>query len=80
VRDAIQRVALTHPYYGYRRITAELRRAGYVANHKRVLRLMRVSLPGCAPSLLPGNLRRTKWAIGDPTRRGRRLRGTPNPI
>jgi putative transposase len=41
VRDAIQRVALTHPYYGYRRITAELRRAGYVANHKRVLRLMR---------------------------------------
>jgi transposase InsO family protein len=41
VRDAVQRVALSKPRYGYRRIAAELRRDGLVANHKRVLRLMR---------------------------------------
>ena len=41
VRDVIQRVALAHVHYGYRRIAAELRRAGLVVNHKRVLHLMR---------------------------------------
>jgi putative transposase len=41
VRDAIQRVALENRKYGYRRIAGELRRDGLVANHKRVLRLMR---------------------------------------
>jgi len=41
VRDAIQRLALANRHYGYRRITAELRREGLAVNHKRVLRLMR---------------------------------------
>src|SRR3954471_17248215 len=41
VRDAIQRVSLAKRRYGYRRIAAQLRRDGLVANHKRVLRLMR---------------------------------------
>ena len=41
VRDAIQRVALVNRRYGYRRITAQLRRQGLVVNHKRVLRLTR---------------------------------------
>src|SRR3989449_5876732 len=41
VRDAIQRLALAHPHYGYRRIAAQLRREGLAVNHKRVLRLMR---------------------------------------
>ncbi|WP_430641598.1 IS3 family transposase, partial [Bradyrhizobium embrapense] len=41
VRDAIQRLALTHRHYGYRRISAQLRREGFVVNRKRVLRLMR---------------------------------------
>ena len=40
-RDTIQRVALANRRYGYRRIAAQLRRDGLVANHKRVLRLMR---------------------------------------
>lgn len=40
LRDAIQRIALEMPSYGYRTITRELRRRGFVANHKRVLRLM----------------------------------------
>jgi putative transposase len=41
VRDAIQRLALVHQHYGYRRIAAQMRREGWVVNHKRVLRLMR---------------------------------------
>ena len=41
LRDAIQRVALEWPSYGRPRITAELRRQGWVVNPKRVYRLMR---------------------------------------
>jgi transposase InsO family protein len=41
LRDAIQKLAVEMPAYGYRRISAALRRAGWVVNHKRVLRLMR---------------------------------------
>lgn len=41
LRDAIQRLSLAHRFYGYRRITAQLRREGWVVNAKRVLRLMR---------------------------------------
>ena len=40
-RDALQKIALESPAYGYRRITAELNRCGFEINHKRVLRLMR---------------------------------------
>ena len=41
LRDAIQKLAVEMPAYGYRRITMALRRGGWVVNHKRVLRLMR---------------------------------------
>jgi putative transposase len=41
LRDAIQRVALEFPSYGWRRITAELRRQKWALNHKRVYRWMR---------------------------------------
>jgi putative transposase len=42
VRAEIQQIELAHRRrYGYRRITAELRRRGLVVNHKRVARLMR---------------------------------------
>jgi putative transposase len=42
VRAEIQQIALAHRRrYGYRRITAELRRRGLLVNHKRVGRLMR---------------------------------------
>jgi putative transposase len=42
VRSAIQQIALEHRRrYGYRRITAELRRRGMRANRKRVSRIMR---------------------------------------
>jgi putative transposase len=42
LRQAIQRIALEMPTYGYRPMTAELRRRGWLANHKQVLRLMRL--------------------------------------
>ena len=42
VRSAIQQIAIEHRRrYGYRRISAELRRRGMPVNHKRVLRMMR---------------------------------------
>jgi putative transposase len=41
LRDEIQRVALESPCYGWRRVTAELRRRGWVANHKLVRRILR---------------------------------------
>lgn len=39
--DSLHKVALEFPCYGYRRITAALKRQGFCINHKRVLRLMR---------------------------------------
>jgi putative transposase len=39
--DAIERIVLEFPGYGYRRVTAALRREGWSVNHKRVLRVMR---------------------------------------
>jgi transposase InsO family protein len=42
VRSVIQRIALEHRRrYGYRRITAELRRQGLRVNHKRVAHILR---------------------------------------
>lgn len=41
LRDRIQHIALTNRRYGYRRVTAELRRQGFAVNHKKVLRLLR---------------------------------------
>ena len=41
LRDLIQRICLKHRFYGYRRVTATLRRRGMVVNAKKVRRLMR---------------------------------------
>ena len=40
-RDTIERIVLKFPGYGYRRVTAALKREGWSVNHKRVLRVMR---------------------------------------
>jgi putative transposase len=43
LRSAIQAIVIEHRLrYGYRRVCAELRHRGFVANHKRVIRLMRL--------------------------------------
>jgi transposase InsO family protein len=41
LKDLICRIVLEFVGYGYRRVTHDLRRRGYVVNHKKVLRLMR---------------------------------------
>jgi transposase InsO family protein len=41
LREAIEKIALAYPTYGYRRVTAQLRRQGLVVNRKRVRRIMR---------------------------------------
>ena len=42
VRDAIREVVGEWPRYGYRRVTAELRRRDLLVNRKRVQRLMQL--------------------------------------
>ena len=39
VRDIVQCLSLDHPFYGYRRVTALMRQAGWAVNHKRVQRI-----------------------------------------
>lgn len=41
LRDAIERIVLEFPGYGYRRVTEALRREGWTINHKKALRVMR---------------------------------------
>lgn len=41
MRAAIENVVAEWPFYGYRRVTHELRRRGIVVNHKKVARIMR---------------------------------------
>lgn len=41
LRQEIEAVAETWPTYGYRRVSAQLKRQGWMVNHKRVCRLMR---------------------------------------
>jgi transposase InsO family protein len=41
IKDRIATISYQHPYYGYRRMTAQLRREKVRINHKRVLRMMR---------------------------------------
>jgi len=53
LRDAIQRLALAHRHYGYRRIGALLAREGWRVNGKRVLRITREDNLLC--------LRKTAW-------------------
>jgi transposase InsO family protein len=43
LRDRIEAICLEFPRYGYRRVTAQLRREHWCVNHKKVLRLMRES-------------------------------------
>lgn len=40
IKTEIVNVLETYPYYGYRRVTAELANQGQAYNHKRILRIM----------------------------------------
>ena len=41
IANKINELWLKYPFYGYRKITAVLRREGFLVNHKKVFRLMR---------------------------------------
>jgi len=43
LRDRIEAICLNFPRYGYRRVTAALKREGKPVNHKKVLKIMRES-------------------------------------
>jgi len=43
ILEAIKAIALDFPSYGYRRITAALKRQGIAVNHKKVYRIMRIN-------------------------------------
>jgi transposase InsO family protein len=65
LRDAMQRIALEMPSYGRPRITAELRRRGWMVNPKRVYRIMREDNLLC--------LRRRKFIVTTDSRHGFRV-------
>jgi len=49
LRDVVQRAVLANRRYGHRRVAAELRRAGWAVNKKRILRIMREDNLLCVP-------------------------------
>ncbi len=78
LRDAIQKAKLAMKFYGYRRVTAQLRRDGLTVNHKRVLRLMREDNLLCLPKRLfvPATTRSDHgWTVVPNRARGMQLTG-----
>jgi transposase InsO family protein len=45
----VEALCLEFPRYGYRRVTAQLHREGFLINHKRVLKIMRTNDLVCRP-------------------------------
>jgi putative transposase len=78
LRDVLQQVALAHRHYGYRRLTALLRRTGWVVNRKRVLRLMRTDNLLCLRrrAFVPATTdSRHSWRVVPNLARGLRVTG-----
>jgi transposase InsO family protein len=67
LRGVVQRLAVAHRAYGYRRIGALLRREGRVVNHKRLVRIMRednllcLRKPSFKPATTDSNHRWRVW-------------------
>ena len=60
LRDTIERIILDFPGSGYRRVTHALKRAGWIVNHKRVLRMMREESLLCQLKRHGCRIRRTR--------------------
>jgi putative transposase len=67
LRGTVQRLAVAHRAYGYRRIGALLRREGRVVNHKRLVKIMRednllcLRKPAFRPATTDSNHRWRVW-------------------
>jgi putative transposase len=78
LRDVLQRMAIAHRHYGYRRLRALLRREGWAVNHKRVLRLMRTDNLLCLRrrAFVPATTEsRHTWLVVPNLARGMRVTG-----
>ena len=64
-------ICMEFPGYGYRRVTKQLQREGWIVNHKRVARIMRENRWSCRP-------RKERWVIATNSNHG--LRTYPNLI
>ena len=78
LRDVLQRLAVGHRHYGYRRLSVLLRREGWAVNHKRVLRLMRTDNLLCLRrrAFIPATTdSRHEWRVVPNLARGMQLTG-----
>jgi len=78
LRDVLQRLAVEHRHYGYRRLTELLHRDGWAVNHKRVLRLMRTDNLLCLRrrAFVPATTdSRHEWRVVPNLARGMQLTG-----
>jgi putative transposase len=78
LRDVLQRLAVGHRHYGYRRLTELLHRDGWAVNHKRVLRLMRTDNLLCLrrPAFVPATTdSRHDWRVVPNVARGMQVTG-----
>ena len=78
LRDVLQRLAVGHRHYGYRRLTELLHRDGWAVNHKRVLRLMRTDNLLCLrrPAFVPATTEsRHDWRVVPNVARGMQITG-----
>ena len=63
VKDEIVDIYMEKPFYGIRRITAELQQKGYKVNHKRVCRL-RKATNGAEDGLSPASVQHVGTTSG----------------
>jgi transposase InsO family protein len=78
LRDVLQRLAVGHRHYGYRRLTELLHREGWAVNHKRVLRVMRTDNLLCLrrPAFVPPTTdSRHDWRVVPNVARGMQVTG-----
>ena len=62
--ERIKEICAEWPYYGYRRVTAQLDAEGILVNHKKVMRLMREhgANRASAPTFCGHHRQRPRWA------------------
>jgi putative transposase len=64
--DRMGDLCLEFPRYGYRRVTKQLHREGWIVNHKRIARIMREKGWSCRP-------RKKKWVMTTNSNHGLRI-------